>query len=71
MVSFTTNNMGVSAETRAQNTYTGLLAHLSQLRSEANVWTALPGEVDAWWRQAKSMKLVQEGGAWHVEGPGK
>ncbi len=57
-------------ETRARNTFEALLTHLSCLRSEANVWTALPGEVDTWWRQRSKMKLVQEGGSWRIEGPG-
>ena len=55
---------------RAQNTYIALLAYLCQLRSEARVWIALPGDVDTWWRQRNRMKLVPDGGRWRIEGPG-
>lgn len=58
-------------ETQARKTYAALLAHLSQLRSEAHLWIALPGDVDRWWRQRSQMKLVQEDGRWRIEGPGK
>ena len=55
---------------RARATYVALLEYLSQLRSEGKIWIALPGEVNAWWRERSQMKLVCEGGKWRVEGPG-
>lgn len=58
-------------EKRAQQTYCHLLAYLAKLRSEAGVWIALPSEVNDWWRARSRMELVQERGAWHIEGPGK
>jgi hypothetical protein len=57
-------------EDRARATYSELLAYLSQLQSEQNVWTTLPGEVNRWWRERSQMKLVQYGGEWRIEGPG-
>ena len=57
-------------EDRARAIYSGLLEYLSRLRSEQNVWTALPGEVNRWWRERSQMKLVQYGGEWRIEGPG-
>jgi hypothetical protein len=57
-------------EDRARATYFGLLEYLSRLRSEQNVWTALPGEVNRWWRERSQMKLVQYGGEWRIEAPG-
>jgi hypothetical protein len=58
-------------EKRAQDTYEALLAHLSELRAEGEVWTPLPKEVDRWWRQRSQMKIVGEPGQWRIEGPGK
>jgi len=57
-------------ERRARDSYAGLLAHLSRLRAEGEVWMALPKEVDAWWRERAKMTLVCEAGQWRIEGPG-
>ena len=54
----------------ARSAYTSLLSTLSTLRSEANLWIALPGEIDTWWRQRAQMKLVPCRCGWHIEGPG-
>jgi hypothetical protein len=56
--------------TAAKDSYAGLLQHLADLRSEKGLWTALPGEVDFWWRQRSKMKLVQDGTQWRVVGDG-
>lgn len=56
-------------EGRAQQTYKSLLAHLVALRSQANLWIALPGQVNKWWRARSQMKLTRQGPAWVVEGP--
>lgn len=58
-------------EPRARATYLQLLAHLASLRSERNVWLALPREVNRWWRERSQMKLIQENGRWEIAGPGK
>jgi hypothetical protein len=58
-------------EKRARHTYAGLLAHLSQLRSQGEVWMALPKEVDRWWRERAGMTIVGEAGGWRIEGPGR
>ena len=58
-------------EQRARDTYKALLRHLARLREESGIWTALPRDVAAWWRERSKMKLVQENGEWRVEGPGK
>lgn len=50
--------------------YRSLLEHVSRLRSEANVWIALPGEVDGWWRARNQMKLTSHNGKWRIEGAG-
>jgi peptidoglycan/xylan/chitin deacetylase (PgdA/CDA1 family) len=55
---------------REQSIYRTLLAHLSKLCSEANLWITLPGEVDRWWRARSKMYLVSEGGRWVIKGEG-
>lgn len=57
-------------EKRAQKTYVTLLEYLAQLRDEGNVWTALPSEIDSWWRERSQMQLVAENGCWSIQGPG-
>jgi hypothetical protein len=54
----------------ARNAYTGLLAYLSELRSHTNLWIALPGEVNRWWRQRSAMTVVADGGTWRIDGHG-
>jgi len=57
-------------DARARAVYSDLLAHLRELRQARQVWMALPGEVNAWWRQRSQMTLVRRGDGWHIEGPG-
>src|SRR5580658_3532116 len=58
-------------EARARETYAALLAHLAHLRRDANLWIALPRELNDWWRARSQMKLVQRDGRWEIEGPEK
>lgn len=58
-------------EDRALGTYRALLAHLSTLRIESNMWIALPGDVDRWWRQRSKMALIRRNGQWEIDGEGK
>jgi hypothetical protein len=55
---------------RAREVYTELLRLLCGLRDERGVWTALPSQIDQWWRSRREMRLVQDGTSWRVEGPG-
>jgi hypothetical protein len=55
---------------KARAAYANLLSHLSGLRAEANLWIALPGEVDTWWRQRSMMQLVPHQNDWRIEGLG-
>jgi hypothetical protein len=57
-------------ERRARSTYERLLAHLSSLREDQNLWIALPGEINDWWRSRARMRVSQVNGAWQVEGEG-
>jgi glycosyltransferase involved in cell wall biosynthesis len=56
-------------EKRARAVYTELLQHLAKLRGERKLWTALPGEVNRWWRNRNQMKLIASGDGWKIEGP--
>src|SRR5207253_3379879 len=58
-------------EKRARETYQRLLDHLAQLRADARLWIALPGQVDQWWRERSQMKVVRSRGGWRIEGRGK
>ena len=56
---------------REQTVYRELLGRLSELRRTAGLWTALPGELNEWWRQRSLMKLVRSGSGWEIKGEGK
>lgn len=56
-------------EPRAEAVYTELLGRLAGLRDERRVWTALPSEIDRWWRSRRAMRLVPDGASWRIEGP--
>ena len=54
----------------AQAVYLQLLRHVSDLRDRQNVWAALPGEVNAWWRTRSNLCLVHDGSRWRIHGAG-
>jgi hypothetical protein len=56
---------------RARSVYESLLGYLRQMVSDEQIWTALPGEVDLWWRARSEMKLVPRGNEWEIVGPEK
>jgi hypothetical protein len=58
-------------ESRARRTYESLLDHLRQLTVSDQIWAALPGEADLWWRARNEMKLVRRGNEWEIVGPKK
>lgn len=55
---------------RARNTYLALLDHLAQMRQGDDIWMALPGEIDQWWRDRSQMQLVKDGDQWVIRGRG-
>ena len=57
--------------TKARRVYVTLIEFLSDLRTTANVWMALPSQVNRWWRERSGMKLVAQGHTWAIEGSGK
>jgi hypothetical protein len=57
-------------ESRGQALYRTLLARLAELRDAGRLWTALPGEMNDWWRLRDAMKLVDDGGRFTITGEG-
>ncbi len=55
---------------RAVNTYKLLLQTLADLRDQSGLWTALPRDVDTWWRQRSNLELHQDGEQWKIRGEG-
>jgi len=70
LISFIVHPDYVLAE-RELSIYKTLLAYLSELRENRNIWIARPGEVNRWWRERSEMKLVSEDGVWRIEGRGQ
>lgn len=54
----------------AQDLYRQLLEFLVGLRDGHNVWFALPGDVDRWWRQRSRLRLEHNGVSWRIVGEG-
>ncbi|HEX4920037.1 MAG TPA: hypothetical protein VFV92_04785, partial [Candidatus Bathyarchaeia archaeon] len=48
--------------------YRNLMEYLKSLRSNRQIWFALPGEVDRWWRARNNMHVVHENGNWRIKG---
>jgi hypothetical protein len=58
-------------ERRACNVYESLLDYLRQMVAREEIWAALPGDVDRWWRARSQMRLVPRGDEWEIVGPEK
>jgi hypothetical protein len=50
--------------------YAELLHYLCEMRSQGEMWIALPGEVAAWWRLRHEMSVVKMGSSWCIKGKG-
>jgi hypothetical protein len=59
-----------TTEPRAQRLYQSLLEYIARLRDDYNVWVALPGEADRWWRQRNQLRIEQHGSRWRIVGAG-
>lgn len=55
---------------RARAIYESLLSYLKEMVSATKIWSALPADVDRWWRARSQMKLLNSGGEWTIEGEG-
>jgi hypothetical protein len=49
--------------------YDSLLAYLRKICDRHNVWHALPGDVDRWWRARSQMRIINSNGDWQIVGP--
>ncbi len=49
--------------------YSELLKHI-RTKQESNLWIALPGQINTWWRQRNNMELVRTHAGWTIEGEG-
>jgi hypothetical protein len=58
-------------ERRARKVYEALLDYLREMIARERIWTALPGDVDHWWRARNQMRLVPKGNGWEIVGPDK
>lgn len=47
-----------------------LIAMLRLLIDERHLWSALPGEVDTWWRQRAAMRVDGDSDGWYIVGEG-
>jgi hypothetical protein len=54
---------------KPRGVYDSLLTHLRKICDRHNVWHALPGELDRWWRARSKMKIVSTNDGWQIEGP--
>ncbi len=48
--------------------YEGLLDYLRELRKKMRIWSALPADIDSWWRARSKMSVVKDGHSWRIEG---
>src|SRR5579884_3185826 len=49
--------------------YSELLKHI-RTKQESNLWIALPGQINTWWRQRNNMERVRTHAGWTIEGEG-
>lgn len=55
---------------REESLFQSLLSWVAELRDTQETWTATPREVNQWWRERNSLKLVKVGNEWTIEGKG-
>jgi hypothetical protein len=48
--------------------YESLLDYLRELRGKSLIWSALPADVDSWWRARSKMSVVKDGNTWRIPG---
>ena len=55
-------------EPEPRRAYRSLLEYLKEFRRRENIWTALPSEIDRWWRVRNQMSVVLDGNSFRIEG---
>lgn len=58
-------------EDRARKVYQSLLKELQEMIAREKIWSALPRDVDHWWRARSKMQIVRHGDEWKIVGPEK
>jgi hypothetical protein len=53
-----------------RSVYEDLLGYLLNLCEKRNVWSALPSDIDGWWRARSKMQLERDGDSWQIVGEG-
>jgi hypothetical protein len=53
-----------------RSVYKELLGHFQELRDKTQIWSALPADVDSWWRARSRMSVQRDGDTWRVVGEG-
>jgi hypothetical protein len=57
-------------EPEARSAYEKLLNHLQGLRRCDDIWVAVPGEINDWWRTRSQLRIERSGESWRVSGQG-
>jgi hypothetical protein len=57
-------------EPDTRSVYEDLLRYLRDMGSKAAIWTALPRDVNSWWRARSQMSVIRDGNSWRIEGAG-
>ena len=57
-------------DSKNRSVYVSLLEHLRVLRGEGHLWSALPKEIDSWWRSRSRMVVIGSSGSWQIVGEG-
>ena len=57
-------------ESGTRSVYEDLLRWMAELRERGNLWFALSGEIDSWWRERSRMSVVEAGDSWRIVGEG-
>lgn len=57
-------------EQETRSVYEKLLGDLKDLRSGTDIWFALPGEIDNWWRTRNQLEVEKSGDSWRIVGEG-
>jgi hypothetical protein len=55
---------------KEKRAYRNLLEYISQSVKEDNFWSALPAEINRWWRDRSQMSLQRRNGTWRICGQG-
>jgi hypothetical protein len=58
------------AQSNERGIYCDLLHYIAKLKDERQVWLAMPGEINRWWRQRHRMQLSRTSNGWKIEGEG-